>query len=417
MWTALFSGRFREFYVMNVELTGVSSIYDFPIYLVFAIWNIPLWIFEQITGLNALETLPGLLWAKSISIPFLVGIYYFIVKIGRKIKEDFSELLALQMMLTSVMLLVPVLIMGQYDALALLFILIGLFYYIEDDNKKFLLWFAVAVTFKMFALFVFLPLILLKEKKLLRVIEQGICGVSLLVLCKILERFYFVPDPLGSEYVGGHLLSFIFQSQISFVYGGTSLFFAGMVAVCLYCYFKKKPEQEDLGMWAVYVSLLGLAVFFIASLTHPQWSLLLLPFIILLVCCTDEENQKTGLWVDTILSAGMLLGEVIYYYWVFNVKTSVSTVAGKLFYDGVQSYDFSIKDLIATVLPGFDTWQLNLIGGGVFFAGMLYFLYWANPDTDKEKFAKLEIKNSSIINIRLLIIVVTMIMLVSLLFM
>lgn len=414
-WNVLFKGKLREFYIQNENVVianqfgnSIGSIYDFPVYLLFALWNFPLWIYEKVTGYYALDTFLGLLWAKSISIPFVIGINYYIIKIGKKIKgEEFQWELSVLLFLSSVMFLVPVLIMGQYDALELLFILIGVYGYIKNDNKMFLFWFAVAVTFKMFALFVFVPLVLLREKRLIRVIITIIEGGSLLLFFKIFQKLYFIPSQVGEEYLSGHFSGYVFQSQIGFAYGGVSIFFLAFLLVCMYCYFRKKPNEQEMGRWAIYVSFLGLAVFFITSLTHPQWSLLLLPFSVLMICCENEQDMKIGMWIDTIFSTGLLLAEFIYYAWVFNIKTSVYTLAGKLFYDGKKDIGYSISAMIGEMLPGFNIDYLRLIGGGVFVAGILFYLYWSHPQTDKKKFAELEISYESIIILRILLMVVT----------
>lgn len=414
-WDALFSGRLRQFYVMNENVTisgrfGTSgaAIYDFPVYFVFAIWNLPLWIYEKVTGAFALDRLVGVLWAKSISIPFLIGICLTMIRIGKRIRGDaFPADKALLMFGSSVLFLVPVLIMGQYDAFCLLFMLLGTDAYIAGKNKQFLAWFAVAVTFKLFALFVFIPLVLLKEKRLLRVCGSMAAGLSFLVFWKIVQGSFFVVSETGTDYVSGHLLTFIFQSQIGFTYQSSSVFIMAFLFVCMFCYFRTPIPAERSGIWAVYGALMGLAPFFIASLTHPQWSLLMLPFIVLLVFARKDSECATGMWISTIFSSGLLLAQFIYYFWVFSIKTSAYTLAGKLFYNGTDDPGYSIRNLLEARLPGMDMGYLNMIGGGVFAAGLLFFLFWAYPDAKRRNFAALEISFDSILVVRLFIFVVT----------
>lgn len=409
-WNALFSGRIREFYTMNSNIViadqfGVSggAIYDIPVYILIAIWNLPLWIYEKITGLYALDSLLGVLWAKAVSIPYLVGIQCCMNRIGREVKgEEYSAKLSLMMTVSSVFLLTPILIMGQYDAMSLFFMMLGLLAYIKGDNKKFIFWFAISLPFKMFALFVFVPLVLLKEKRIKHILLQGAGGCSFLLVCKVFEKLFFFSDADAAGYLSGHLLTFIFQSEIDFVYGSSSVFIIAFVLVCLYCYFKKTPKQEKIGIWALYVSLLGLSAFFITSLTHPQWSLLLFPFFVLLVCCSDGIQMRMGMLLETVSALGLLLAQIIYYYWVFNVRTSVYTLAGKIFYNEKRGLDFSIRQAVYNRLGSIDITYLSMIGGGVFVAGLLFFLYWSKPDTHKEQFAEMELSCEGMIVLRLL---------------
>lgn len=414
LWNALAEGRLKEFYLMNNDIIianqfnseGGSAIYDFPIYIVFAIWNLPLWIYEKITGLYALDTVVGLVWAKSISIPFFVGIQCCINKIGKLIKgEQFATTSSLKMTLTSAFFLLPILIMGQYDTMAILFMMLGVFNYIKGNTKLFIMWFAISLPFKMFTLFVFIPLILLREKKVRNIIFQLFCGCSFLFFVKILQKLYFTSNGVTDDYMQGHFLPFIFQSQIGFGYGGASLFFVVFLSICMYCYFKRTPEKEKIGKWAIYVSFLGIASFMITALTHPQWSLLILPFLSLLVCCEDEGHRSNGLLIETILSYGLLIAAVYYYTWVFSIEVGRPMLAGKLFYDEEKSLIYSIKDLTSSVLPGIDMNYLVLAGSGIFVAGILFFIYWANPGIKREKFARTELTFNNIIGIRLLIMI------------
>lgn len=412
-WDALFAGRIRDFYIMNEDVvissrfgTSGAAIYDFPVYFVFAVWNFPLWLYEHFSGEYALDRLLGVLWAKSISLPFLAGINLVMIKIGKQIKgTEYDVDLSILMFGSSVLLFVPVLVMGQYDAFCLLFILLGVDAYISGRQKQFIVWFAVAAAFKLFAFFVFIPLVLLKEKKLIRMFAKLGAGCLFLAFWKIVQKFFFVVSDRGTDYVSGHLLTFIFQSQTGMVYGTSSIFVAVFLLVCMYCYFKAPVKEEETGIWAIYVSFMGLASFFVTSLTHPQWSLLLLPFTVLLVLCRSQEERKTGMWISTIFSTGLLLAEFIYYYWVFNVKTSVYTLAGKLFYNEKTDIGYSIRNSIENKLVGFDINYLNLIGGGIFVGGILFFLYWAHPDTGRAKFARLECSVESILIVRELVLI------------
>lgn len=414
LWNALFSGRLSDFYIMNSNITisdqfgiSIAAIYDLPVYIVTAIWNLPLWIYEKITGSYALDSIVGVLWAKSISVPFLIGIFLCMTKIGEKVKGDtYPWTLSLMMMMTSVFLFTPVLVMGQYDSMALLFIMLGVLYYIEGDMRRFIFWFAIAMPFKLFALFVFIPLLLLKEKRVLNVFIYVVSGCAFLVICKLIKGLFFVQDTSGADYVSGHLMTFIFQSQLGLVYGSSSIFVLLFLGVCLFCYFKKTPDKDEMGRWALYISFLGLLTFFVGSLTHPQWSLLLLPFVVLLVCCAKEDQIKNGLLLDTILSTGLLLAQIVYYFWVFNVKTSVFTLAGKMFYSGQKDLNYSLRDLLSSIFQGIDVSNLNLIGGGIFWAGSLFFLFWSYPNMNEEKLAQTDLSCRGLILIRLMLMVI-----------
>ncbi len=420
-WNALFAGKLRDFYVMN-ETALISqsyavahpAVYDIPIYLLFAVWDFPLWLFEKMTGMGALDTVIGILWAKSIILPFLAADFWVIYKIVYKINpEEHFSVDMLLMCTSSSLLYVPCFVMNQYDAIGILFLLLGVYYYISDDKKKYLFWFSVAVTFKMFALFVFIPLVLAKEKKIISIFINLVSGIAFLFLCKNVQKFFFVVSDAGVSYLKNHLLPFIFQGQISFVYGASSIFIICFVLLCLYAYFIVRPEQiGEMKQWVVYIGFLGFLVFFVTSMTHPQWSILLLPFSSLLVFGCGKSDQKVGLLLDTVFSAGLLLAEIIQFGEVFSIRTGVYLLPGKLFYDGKTNLDYSVRDLLAKHITGIDIGYINLIGGGIFVAGIIFFAYWAKPKMKEREYAKIEISFENIILIRMII----MLMLGALLF-
>lgn len=423
VWVTLDKGCFRDFYQYNVNSTmgnnmgnSVVCTYDFPIFIIFAVWNLPLFIYEKVTGLYALDTMLGVLWAKSIILPFLMGTIGVMIKIGKKLRKDFDAKEFYSLFLSSALFFVPIVIMGQYDIIMLFFIMLGILAYMEDDIKKFVLYFAIANVFKMFAIFIFIPLVLFREKKLVKAILNIVLGMVPLLLCKIIQSFYFTKSEEGTEFVAGHLLSFIFQGQMGLVYGSVSLFVLAMVVFCTYTYMKKTPSNKDMPRWTLYISLIGFSIFFITCQTHPQWIILLLPFLILLIMSFEtEQERKIGICLETILSIGILMSDFIFYYWVFNVKTSVFTLAGKLFYNGEKDWNYSIKDWISGVLPNIDINYINLAGGGLFVAGLLFFIFWSYPKRKQDRFAEVEIPSELLYVVRGIVILMTYGMLINLL--
>lgn len=80
-WDVIFSGKILDFHALccsDVEnaaysITTIYAGYDFPIYILFGIWNFPLWVIRKLTGINIWECVPAMMWAKSI-ILFFCGI-------------------------------------------------------------------------------------------------------------------------------------------------------------------------------------------------------------------------------------------------------------------------------------------------------------------------------------------------------
>ena len=75
--------------------------------------------------------------------------------------------------LSAMSVVLPVFVIVQYDIVLVAVMLLGLHAYMKGNQRGFLLWFMLANTLKLFAVFVFIPLVLLKEKRLRRVAGQA----------------------------------------------------------------------------------------------------------------------------------------------------------------------------------------------------------------------------------------------------
>ena len=171
-WHALFEGEILHFYEYNLNCIYLpqrsetwSAIYNIVIYFIFAIWDFPLWLVEHIFGIDVLGTLGGLLWGKAIVLPFLVGIAKRIYDICILIMTEKDASDTIFLFLTSGYVLFTVLSMGQYDVILLFCILNGIYGYLINNNKIFFCSFWLAIPLKLFALFMLIPLVLLKACK------------------------------------------------------------------------------------------------------------------------------------------------------------------------------------------------------------------------------------------------------------
>ena len=77
----------------------------------------------------------------------------------------------------------------------------------------------------------------------------------------------------------------------------------------LICYFYRPADRRALALWMPW---LGLAVYgglFLFVEWHPQWLLLLVPFVLLTTACAAGEGRVLQV-VDVILACGFLLHPV-----------------------------------------------------------------------------------------------------------
>lgn len=321
-WTYLFDGQILNFYELSKDMTfydtlHCDALYDFTLYIVFAIWDFPLWVAERVFSIDALLSTPCLLWAKSIMLPFLAGCVIFLRKIGTLLGFSKEKSLWCQLIfLTSAFVISPIFVLCQYDIIGIFFSVVALYYYLKGDLKKFTMYMAVAVTMKTFALFVFLPLLLLKEKRMIRV-----CGYTLGCLSLFLGT-QIVFTLLGTTPAGSFLfaqMNKMMMGTLTTGLGNASIFIMIYLAILLFCYLRKVDNDYEEKLLATYVPFVVWAAFFVFSESSPYWIILVTPYFALMVC-ENLKYFKVNLWLDMLAAVGLILAQNLFFPWVFSYK-------------------------------------------------------------------------------------------------
>lgn len=333
----IFNGHPMDFYSINYGFKIDDSItnfntasYELPIYVIFAIWNIPLWLMQHFFRISITESFLSLIWLKSILIIFFFLCLSMIRKICVEINIDKKYIpWVLFFVVSSPLWLMPLFIMDQYDIIPLLFILLGILNYIKDDKKLFLLFFSIAIPLKMFAIFIFIPLILLQNKKILKIIQYGLIGLVPLSITKSISFGMHLYRESTAAF-NGRMFQRLFESTVNINLGSASLFFASFTAILIFCYYKKIKNKEELNAYSIYIPLLSLSSFFIFVLFHPQWTILLVPFMSIIVFY-NIKNLKINILLDMFVSASCLISTVFFFYWCYGSIVVQKMIIPRLF--------------------------------------------------------------------------------------
>jgi len=163
-------GHFSDFYDYNRPLfTGNNYLPVF--YWIFALWNIPLKLLgfaPEITSQTWMLSTPiQTIWSKLL----LAICFYSSIKMVGEISEQISKefippksspeyISPKYLFASSPIAIFAVFIFSGYDIFGVFFTLLGLRSYFLKGFKRFVLWFSIAISFKYFAAFIFLPLVL-----------------------------------------------------------------------------------------------------------------------------------------------------------------------------------------------------------------------------------------------------------------
>ncbi len=336
LWDCLFQGRFLDFYHYNscvlpqnsVFNTPQSAAYDFTIYLIFAVWNLPLWILEKLTQIPATDNFFCLIWPKLLLVFAALLSAKSIRRIARLLDlGELAERWAPFVWCSSALVCSSLLMISQYDIFSLFFILLGFEAYLKRNTKEFVLFFAIATSCKYFALLIFLPLILLRWKKVWQILLFALSSFTLTLFWKAL----FLLAPSGSlsqpSLMNSLFPRLIVNTQTVGLYSA-SLFYIAVIAVCIFAY-SRNDEHALQGRTALYISAVIMLSFVSLTKIYPYWSILVTPFLILLVF-SNRERLKLNLLLEMGFGMSLVLQQMAFYTFCFSNYLLMPMLWGKL---------------------------------------------------------------------------------------
>ncbi len=328
-WDILFAGKIRHFYtqIFLIGNTQYIPLYDFPMYIIFAIWNFPLWEIAKLKKNDIYHSSLCLMWKKSLTLCFT----FLAVKMFRRMLADLGldeeeRNTGIWMFLSSGFYMVGLVVLSQYDVICLTIILWAVSEYLRGNDRKSLILFALAAPLKYFGLLVFVPLLLLKEKRISRIILN-------LVLVMIPCLFFWVMFPYGrpdllpgcvfsnsssGTNVGKPVYMDLYdRGQIAF---GVLFFFVfGEIIFLLLCYLYKEKEVWKNGKLVMYVCFTAFMIQFTLAYSHPYWQILMVPFTTALILL-NHKYRYANLVLEIVYSAFFMMAQLFFFTWCFKAE-------------------------------------------------------------------------------------------------
>jgi hypothetical protein len=266
--------------------------------------------------------------------------------------------------------------------------LMGILMYIRKNNKLFFLFFAIAIIFKLFALFIFVPLILLSNKKIISIIWKVLIGVLPLLIVKQLSLLL----PMYTESTSGFsdiMMSKLFSKGINVNLGNASLFCIALIGIFIFCYLKNIKNNEEFYKFSIYIPLAIFSCFFMFVDFHPYWIILVTPFMAI-TFFQNMKHFKINMILDIISSISILIITSINYYWCYGPLLVERMVLPKIFgstYGMSREYEY-----MADVLTKHDVVKLLpfLLAVYVTCVAASLIINFPKPDADKKENENIE---------------------------
>lgn len=396
-WEDLFSGRIRFFYNEFVTMSPVAyakdvqGVYDFPIYILFAIWDLPLYLISRYSSIDVFQSVGCMIWIKTMllvfSVLFAIALYRLATAIG--LKEE-QALLACILFYTSNLFMTSIIVLSAYDITALYFTVLGVTCWIKNDRRGFVLNFMLAIPLKMFALLIFLPLLLLREKNIWKILGNMLLALSPILVFRILIPCsgngigFRLSDMLHGTDLSNLALLYAITYHSEMVLGEIYYSVIGFGILMAVCYFIRLKTSQQYAEWGIYVCFVSYAILFTTCVSHPYWIIIMTPFTVLLAMM-NRRYLHINLILDTVGTWGILLAQLFYFPWCFG-----NAMAANMWPKFLSSRTFEQFNPVTLLSHGQDSTSLQKLSNGakgmgssIFLTCMLMMIFFNCPMVQK----------------------------------
>lgn len=320
----------EQYYKENGIGGAFAAYYDFPIFVLFGIWGLPLWIICQLFHIEETSTFGTMLYGKTVLLAALIVSAIIIYRICKKINICKSQAKwAAFLFLSSVVIFAEVGLIGQLDVMGFPFILLGIYFFQEKSKWKFILMFMIASSFKQFPFFIFVPLLLLIEKNVFKI---GVESIIVLAFPKVIGLFF----PTGTMAMqvksafGEKSLERLLGVKLPLYNDTVHIVIVALGIVCVYCYLKNIQTQRELEEYSIYMPFITMVVLLSGFDSDPYWFAQLAPYAaILLIYNSSKYNQL--ILFETVGMACLILNQFWANYWCFEPEYAQGMLLDKLF--------------------------------------------------------------------------------------
>lgn len=346
LWDALTDGKPFSFYDLCLA-SGIApegAVYDFGLYLVFAVWNFPIWVLYRLAGISLTST-GALLWYKFLPVLYTLACVSAVVSLAghvlpagkgtaarspdnsgeRLLRADTGKkqdsCAAGALFLLSLLTVLPVFVTAQYDCIPLYFMLKGVNAWLSGNDRahhrRFLYWFALSLVMKPMGILILLLLIILREKNFFRIILEMLEGCSVLIVCKLLCSVSAGYRTSTGGFLEQHLPDLV-QAQIEGGYGAVSVFVLGLGVLYFTAYlYRWEAHAERVNRQISIAFIYGIwAVFCAFGNMTPYWCIYLAPFLIL-VMMESQHHRNALLLADLAGELCLTAVLILKFPWVY----------------------------------------------------------------------------------------------------
>lgn len=316
----ILQGHVFDFYDFN-QPTMVGNDYLILLYTVIALWMSPIYFFGLTTPADHYHLLMAnpveLMWAKLGLLGLLIVLAFLVRRVAERYFATDRGSNPHWLVVTSPFAILPVLVMGQYDIIGLVLVLLGFEAWLSKRYLPFVAYFAIALSFKYLAVAIFVPLVLIGARS----IRQALGWIALAMIPVGLQIGIGLTNAAFRSNAAAQPVKLLlpdFDSPISIAMRVIALLLACAIAVWLIGRkYESDSNQRDFAVLAVVASL---TVFFVVVRWNPQWLIYAVPFWAFLTLQT--KHVRSLMFIDALGFIGLVW--MLANPWANNVDDSMA---------------------------------------------------------------------------------------------
>lgn len=383
---AYLNGHIWDFYDYNINGVGMATIVYYPtIYILFAIWNIPLKILG-ITSINGNSPVI-MFYEKMLGYVFLCFMFYLVYKIASMVLGDKHKAAnSIFVLFTIPIFFLYALPWQLYDSVWCSFVLLGLYLLLKDTRKDTIIaiiCFAVATTCKTFVLLAIIPILFYKFKNIKHLIISCIGSVSLLGLETILYRNsdYFVNEVISPLDGGFFNITFWGWSM-----NGVSFLLVIFILICIQAY---RMENGNMMLY-IYFPFASGALFYGMAQGTPNWIYIFIPFYAILIANLNLKDRKLFYLLNLALTIGCVGFVMSTRGFAYGESAFGAGILGRILFKVKNSYDTVLVQSNVFLTKAIYKEEFTRYFNTIIFSILIYAVYYLNP----VKIAKKEVEIS-----------------------
>lgn len=313
MLDVTFQGRPMDYYKYSIENPNMAptqyvsgTLYSL---MIWAVWNIPIWIAKKIGGVAVLQSPLVWIWGKMFLVACLIFTLAFIYRIVKRMTgNDNVAKWAMFLMASSIFVYIGVYYGGQNDIVICAFAVSAVYCLMKGKMKSFYFLAGMAISVKYFFLIPYIAIILLLEKKIYKIVAKVFVGCIPTILYYGVTRFCPMVNESANE---GSPISVLLKEMIgeSFpvVYTNSmSLFVAALLVIYVLAYLTKPKDEKERDHFIIYYIVASSFAMLIFSTFQYYRVVMLCPFLVILLV-SDNVKMRINVILETIISGALFV--------------------------------------------------------------------------------------------------------------